>query len=87
MLGGVPELQKMGEIPKPEAHRLPHSNTMGEWYYQTSLLPKKDRARVRSKTFPGVARAMAMQWVPWLLGKNRQRSIFDYMEWESWIRI
>lgn len=32
------------------------------WYYKTSILPLKDRALARSKTFPGVARAMAEQW-------------------------
>ena len=32
------------------------------WYYQLSCLPTKDRAKARSKTYPGVARAMAEQW-------------------------
>ena len=26
------------------------------------LTPSKDRAKIRSKTFPGIARAMAQQW-------------------------
>lgn len=33
-----------------------------KWYYETSCLPKKDRALARSKTFPGIAKAMADQW-------------------------
>ena len=32
---------------------------MPEWY---SNAPKKDRARIRSKTFEGMAQAMADQW-------------------------
>lgn len=32
------------------------------WYYNTSKLPLKERALARSKTFPGVAAAMADQW-------------------------
>jgi len=34
------------------------------WYYQTAFLPHKngERAKARSKTFPGIAKAMAEQW-------------------------
>ena len=32
------------------------------WFYQTRCLPHKDRGRAASKTFPGIARAMAEQW-------------------------
>jgi hypothetical protein len=39
-------------------------NRMGEWYYQTGMITLKDglRAKARSKTFPGIAKAMAEQW-------------------------
>lgn len=30
--------------------------------YWQDLVPKKDRAKIKSKTFPGIARAMAEQW-------------------------
>lgn len=30
--------------------------------YWQELLPKKDRAKIKSKTFPGIAQAMADQW-------------------------
>ena len=33
-----------------------------KWYYECALLPPKERAKQRSKTFPGIARAMAEQW-------------------------
>lgn len=36
--------------------------TMAKWYVEAAKLPKEQRALVRSKTFPGIAKAMAMQW-------------------------
>lgn len=33
------------------------------WYYKTRCLPHAERATAASKTFPGIARAMAEQWV------------------------
>lgn len=33
-----------------------------KWYYEALSLPPNERAKVRSKTFPGIARAMAEQW-------------------------
>lgn len=32
------------------------------WFYQTRCLPHKDRGPAASKTFPGIAKAMAEQW-------------------------
>ena len=36
--------------------------TDSPWHMATSSLPPAERARARSKTFPGMARAMAEQW-------------------------
>jgi len=33
-----------------------------KWYYEASRLPPKERAILRSRTFPGIANAMADQW-------------------------
>lgn len=33
-----------------------------KWYADALGLPKEERARLRSKTFPGIAKAMAEQW-------------------------
>mgnify|MGYP003304210331 FL=1 len=65
-LRGLPRLVPTRIVPTPPAHRFPSSNSMGAWYYATSKLPAKDRARARSKTFPGIAAAMAAQWHAWL---------------------
>lgn len=35
---------------------------MPEWYVKLASLPKEERSRERSKTFPGIAKAMAEQW-------------------------
>lgn len=32
------------------------------WYYKTRCLPHSERAKAASKTFPGIAKAMAEQW-------------------------
>jgi hypothetical protein len=42
---------------------------MGEWYYKTGLVPLKNglRAKERSKTFSGIASAMAKQWSEYLI--------------------
>lgn len=36
--------------------------TDSPWHMNTMGLPQEERARLRSKTFPGVAKAMAEQW-------------------------
>lgn len=36
--------------------------TDGNWHMETTGLPPKERAKARSKTFPGIAKAMAEQW-------------------------
>lgn len=36
--------------------------TDSPWHMETMKLPPKERAKMRSKTFPGIAKAMAEQW-------------------------
>ena len=33
-----------------------------KWYYEAAFLPRKERSRARSRTFKGIAEAMANQW-------------------------
>ena len=62
-LKGLPPLQPT-EIVKPEkARRFQQKN--GKWRYSCWEMDQrggKERARERSKTFPGIAKAMAEQW-------------------------
>ena len=37
-------------------------NTMPKWYADAFKLPKAERQKLRSKTFQGIADAMAEQW-------------------------
>lgn len=61
----LPKLQGLIEVavnpstfkPKPLGY-----NAKGSPQYFTDLVSKKDQAKIRSKTFPGIARAMAEQW-------------------------
>lgn len=58
-LKGLPKLQSTNIVEPPPRQQLKSGKSMPEWY---SNAPKKDRARIRSKTFPGIAKAMATQW-------------------------
>ena len=61
-LKGLPKLEKTNEV-TPEARTVFKSgNSMPTWYAEAAKLPKAERSRIRSQTFPGFAAAMAEQW-------------------------
>jgi hypothetical protein len=61
-LKGVP-LLKPTNVVKPEARTVYESGkTMPTWYADAWGKPKAERSKIRSKTFIGIARAMAQQW-------------------------
>ena len=47
-----------------------------KWFYEAFKLPPAERAKVRSKTFPGIAKAMAEQWAGVNLD-NESPNLFD----------
>ena len=49
-------------IVEPELVTYKNGKTDDPWHYYTISLPAKERAKVRSKTFSGVAKAIADQW-------------------------
>lgn len=66
-LKGLPKLEPMNkEKPDIPYHEwvTPDGKKKRQtmWYYKTRCLPHKDRALASSKTFPGIARAIAEQW-------------------------
>lgn len=61
-LKGIELLKPTNVVKPPERKRFASGNTMPEWYASAWNLPKEERARLRSKTFPGIAEAMAEQW-------------------------
>ena len=60
-LKGLPKLVPT-DIVKPELHVCGNGVIDSKWHYHTYNLPAKERAKMRSKTFPGIAKAMAEQW-------------------------
>ena len=59
---GVQPLISTNVVDPPERVEFDSGKSMPRWYADAWRLPKKDRAKMRSKTFPGIARAMAEQW-------------------------
>lgn len=61
-LKGVPELKPTEVVDAPPRKHFNSGKTMPSWYADVWHLPKEERAKIRSKTFPGIAKAMAEQW-------------------------
>lgn len=61
-LKGVKPLEPTNEVEPPKRKEFKSGKTMPEWYADLWKLSKEERAKERSKTFPGIARAMAEQW-------------------------
>lgn len=61
-LKGLPKLTSTN-IVEPEIIKYKNGKgTDNPWHMNTMSLPSEERAKVRSKTFPGIASAMADQW-------------------------
>lgn len=61
-LKGLPKLKPTNIVDPGETIRYESGCVMPKWYAESWNLKPKDRARMRSKTFPGIAKAMAQQW-------------------------
>lgn len=61
-LKNLPKLRPTKIVTPPPRHVFASSNSMPEWYVALGRLPKAERSKERSKTFWGIARAMAEQW-------------------------
>lgn len=61
-LRGLPKLVPTNIVKPPERKQFESGKTMPEWYADCWKLPKEERAKMRSKTFSGFAKAMATQW-------------------------
>ena len=66
-LKNLPLLKKDNEVTPEERVKFASGKTLPKWYTDAAKLPAKERAKVRSKTFPGFAIAMAEQWTKFLL--------------------
>lgn len=61
-LKGLPKLTPTKIVDKGEIHVTKGGIKIPQWYSNAWGLPKDERQRVRSKTFKGIAQAMAEQW-------------------------
>lgn len=61
-LKGVELLKATNEVEPPERVKFDSGKTMPKWYADLWHLPREERSRLRSQTFPGFAKAMAEQW-------------------------
>lgn len=60
-LKGLPKLVPTN-IVEPVLYTYKDGRTDGNWHIKTIGLPAKERSKIRSKTFSGIAKAMAEQW-------------------------
>uniref|UniRef100_UPI003FEEF7D0 hypothetical protein n=1 Tax=Alloprevotella sp. TaxID=1872471 RepID=UPI003FEEF7D0 len=61
-LKGLPKLKPTNIVEIPPRKMFDSGKTMPSWYVEAGKLPKEERSKLRSKTFPGIAKAMAEQW-------------------------
>jgi site-specific DNA-cytosine methylase len=59
---GVDNLRPTNIVTPPPRTKFKSGKTMASWYSDAIKLPKEERSKLRSKTFPGIAKAMAEQW-------------------------
>ena len=61
-LKGLPKLIPTNIVSKGEQVTFSSGKKMPKWYSDAWKLPKEERAKMRSRTFEGIAKAMANQW-------------------------
>lgn len=74
-LKGLPKLEYTNVVDPVVIKYKNGKGTDNPWHMNTMSLPPALRSKVRSKTFPGIAKAMATQWSEYILhtdyGENR----------------
>jgi site-specific DNA-cytosine methylase len=61
-LKGLPNLEHTNMVDKGERTFYASGKSHPKWYADAFRLSKAERSKARSKTFPGIAKAMAEQW-------------------------
>lgn len=72
-LKGLPLLVPDDMVDEGESFYMKNGTRCPQWYRDAWNLPPKERAKVRSKTFPGMARAIAEQWGDYLLKEGGEK--------------
>ena len=68
-LKGLPKLQPTNIVEPPKRTEFKSGKSMPTWYADAWKLPKEERAKLRSKTFEGIAKALAEQYTAFALSK------------------
>lgn len=58
------------DLVDPNITVLGDGKTYSDWHLKTLRLSKEERSKERSKTYPGIAAAMAQQWGDYILKEN-----------------
>jgi len=66
-LKNLPKLQETNVVTPEADYCAPSGKRMPKWYADAWKLPKDKRSLLRSKTFPGIAEAMAKQWSKYVI--------------------
>jgi hypothetical protein len=61
-LKNLPKLNPTNVVGKGEFIEYKSGKRMTKWYADAASLKPKERAKIRNKTFQGIADAMAAQW-------------------------
>lgn len=61
-LKGLPKLEPTNIVGVPSRKKFESGKSMPAWYAELWKLPREERCKLRSKTFQGIALAMAEQW-------------------------
>ncbi len=61
-LKGLPKLTPTKIVNPPKRIEFKSGKSMPEWYAKAWGLSREESSKIRSKTFPGIAKAMATQW-------------------------
>ncbi len=69
-LKGLSPLIPTNVVTPPKRKEFKSGNTMPAWYADAWHLPKEERSRLRSKTFPGIAEAIADQFTKQITKQN-----------------
>jgi site-specific DNA-cytosine methylase len=75
-LKGLPELTPTNIVDTGEITTFGSGKRMSKWMADAFKLSPEERAKVRSKTFPGIAKAMAEQW------SNADTYFDEQIKWE-----
>jgi hypothetical protein len=69
-LKGLPKLDPTDIVKPPKRTEFASGKSMPTWYAEAWRLPKEERSKLRSKTFPGIAKSMAEQWSKFIVDSS-----------------